>query len=154
MMDRAERVHLRALCERRSQASMGITMLPREVQDLLDDADAADRQRGEVVRRVRVALGRMGVADCDDVCDALDSAVDEMERRDREAVDEANELRRERDEARAEAARLRAEVVALETCIQRARAAADHIPQHLGATWWGQQLRAALATPAEREVQP
>lgn len=78
------------------------------LEPLLDDLDAVDariakaeRERDEIKRRVRIALSRMGVADCDDVCDALDGAVDEMERREREAVDEANELRRERDEARA-----------------------------------------------------
>ena len=68
----------------------------------------------------------------------------------------------ERDEARAEAERLRAalavsqetaHVIGIERDVLRHRldrviAAADHIPQHLGATWWGQRLRAALVPPA------
>ena len=68
----------------------------------------------------------------------------------------------ERDGARAEAERLRAalavsqetaHVIGIERDVLRHRldrviAAADHIPQHLGATWWGQRLRAALVPPA------
>ena len=68
----------------------------------------------------------------------------------------------ERDGARAEAERLRAalavsqetaHVIGIERDVLRHRldrviVATDHIPQHLGATWWGQRLRAALVPPA------
>ncbi len=54
----------------------------------------------EALRRVRVAISRLGTADCDDALDALDAVVDDMLRLQREAVDEANALRVERDKAR------------------------------------------------------
>ena len=41
-----------------------------------------------------------------------------------------------------------AEVERLRHRLGRVIVAADQIPQHLGATWWGQRLRAALVPPA------
>ena len=41
-----------------------------------------------------------------------------------------------------------AEVERLRHRLGRVIVATDHIPQHLGATWWGQRLRAALVPPA------
>ncbi len=54
----------------------------------------------EALRRVRVAISRLGAADCDDALDALDAVVDDTLRLQHEAVDEANALRVERDKAR------------------------------------------------------
>ena len=77
-------------------------------------------------------------------------------------IDALGVTERERDGARAEAERLRAalavsqetaHVIGIERDVLRHRldrviVATDHIPQHLGATWWGQRLRAALVPPA------
>ncbi len=47
----------------------------------------------------------------------------------------------------AEVAALRARVAELEARLTAARKATEDLPRHLGASWWGQQLRAALVEP-------
>lgn len=44
----------------------------------------------ETLRRVRVALGSLGVADCDDPIDALEALAADVSRRNREAAEEHN----------------------------------------------------------------
>lgn len=60
----------------------------------LDAPDGSDRPGyDEARRRVRRYISRLGVADCDDVFDALDGAVERIERDASEAEAEAEELR-------------------------------------------------------------
>lgn len=51
---------------------------------------SAERELEEVRRRLRVAVGKLGVADCDDAVDALEEIAEEQARRDLASTDEFN----------------------------------------------------------------
>ena len=53
-------------------------------------ATELETERDETLRRVRVALGALGVADCDDPIAALEALAEEVPRREAEALDERN----------------------------------------------------------------
>ena len=175
-MDATERARLRALCEAATPGPW----------DAIYDEDAGEWM-------VRTGHADVAVLTWQQAIDALGLSPMTMRTAafiaasrtaipalldDSERLDAAE---RERDEARAEVERLRAEseerlrtiqrvaeavaaeppmdlvarvrwqvaeVERLRHRLGRVIAAADHIPQHLGATWWGQRLRAALVPPA------
>lgn len=66
-----------------------------------------------------------------------------VERAERERDDLAATL----ETRNAEHALAMARVRQLEARLMAARKATEDLPRHLGATWWGQQLRAALVEP-------
>ena len=167
-MDAKERAHLRALCED--------VALPLRAECTLSGhelVDANDEYIGDI---------ETGHSDDDEWCDEVHAdlivgAVNALPA----LLDALDAAERDRDEARAEVERLRAEseerlrtiqrvaeavaaeppmdlvarvrwqvaeVERLRHRLGRVIVAADQIPQHLGATWWGQRLRAALVPPA------
>ena len=135
-MDATERARLRALCEAATPGPW----------DAIYDEDAGEWM-------VRTGHADVAVLTWQQAIDALGLSPMTMRTAafiaasrtaipalldDSERLDAAE---RERDEARAEVERLRHR-------LGRVIVAADQIPQHLGATWWGQRLRAALVPPA------
>ena len=183
-MDTTERARLRALLR-------GITR-PWAAVDRIEDGEAIAEGTvvvcpgGDDFPPDEVAIIDMGFDDgCDEAhaalivgaVNALPMLLDALDAADARAT----AAERERDEARAEVERLRAEseerlrtiqrvaeavaaeppmdlvarvrwqvaeVERLRHRLGRVIVAADQIPQHLGATWWGQRLRAALVPPA------
>lgn len=80
--------------------------------------------RDELVRRVRVALRALGVADCDDPIAALEALAEDTHRRAIEATDEHNAaVLRARAEGRA--AGLREALDVAETCVKEMRQGDD-----------------------------
>ena len=157
-MDTTERARLRALLR-------GIAR-PWAAVDRIEDGEAIAEGTvvmcpgGDDFPPDEVAIIDMGFDDgCDEAhaalivgaVNALPMLLDALDAADARAT----AAERERDEARADLAvsAETAHAIAIERDVLRHRlarviVAADQIPQHLGATWWGQQLRAALVTPA------
>lgn len=65
----------------------------------------------------------------------------------RRAERERDDLAATLETRNAEHAAAMARVAELEARLAAVRKVTDDIPQHLGASWWGQQLRAALVEP-------
>lgn len=94
------------------------------------------------------------VAAVQDACESIRAAWRESERREQELRDRLIAAERERDDLAAtletrtaEHALAVARIAALEARLTAARKATEDLPRHLGASWWGQQLRAALVEP-------
>lgn len=65
----------------------------------------------------------------------------------RRAERERDDLAATLETRNAEHAAAMARVAELEARLAAVRKVTDDIPQHLGATWWGQRLRAAFVGP-------
>lgn len=94
LRERAEVKRLRAEldAERAVSASLRerVAKVTAEGAALDHSVWAADDERTETLRRVRVAIGALGVADCDDPIAALEALAEDVPRREAEALDGRN----------------------------------------------------------------
>lgn len=119
-----------------------LAALSEEAKDLHDRMTAAEVHATAAEREHREAG------------ESTRAAWRESERREQELRDRLIAAERERDDLAAtletrtaEHALAVARIAALEARLTAARKATEDLPRHLGASWWGQQLRAALVEP-------
>lgn len=139
--ERAEHKHATVLASL-THALARIDALDAEAKDLHDRMTAAEVHATAAEREHREAG------------ESTRAAWRESERREQELRDRLIAAERERDDLAAtletrtaEHALAVARIAALEARLTAARKATEDLPRHLGASWWGQQLRAALVEP-------
>lgn len=137
-----ETTRLRALLER---TAARVLTVAEERNAATERAERAEHKHATVLASLTHALAQG---------DALNAEAKDMHDRMTAAEVRAGAAERERDdlaatlETRTAAHALAmARVAELEARLTAARKATEDLPRHLGATWWGQQLRAALVEP-------
>jgi len=130
-MDQSETTRLRALLEQ--------TEMPWRAVDVVDGGTVLGRGTAILRPHSRWLVRRVAEVDMGDgeECDTSHAAL---------IVSAVNALPGLLDAAE-RAERAEARVRELEARLTAARKATEDLPRHLGASWWGQQLRAALVEP-------